>query len=63
MQETSIWAFIKGILYAVFCFLEIDKGLFNILFVFMILDTISGLLKVLKLEENGLMLKIDTIKL
>lgn len=58
MQEDSILAFLKGILYAAFCFLDIDMALFNILMIFMILDTISGLFKVLKLNKSDFSMKV-----
>lgn len=51
MEATNILAFVKGIIYTLFIFLDIDTSIFYILLIFMILDTISGVIKVLKIDK------------
>lgn len=51
-------SFLKGVFYTGFVFLEVDLSLFNILWVFMIIDTIVGLLKILKLDKSKFSMKI-----
>lgn len=51
-DKIAIIPFAKGLIYAGFAFLQIDKHLFNILLIFMILDTIAGLVKVLKVDKD-----------
>lgn len=46
----NILAFLKGLLYAIFIFLEINTGVFTILVVFMVLDSITGIGKILRID-------------
>lgn len=54
----NLLSFVKGVIYTAFVFLDIDHGLFNILWVFMIIDTISGLFKVLKIDKSKFSMKV-----
>lgn len=58
MFGDNLLSFMKGVIYTAFVFLDIDYALFNILWVFMIIDTISGLLKVLKIDKAKFSFKV-----
>ena len=54
----SFLGFLKGGLYTMFMFLDIDQGLFNILLVLMVVDTITGLMKVLRIDKTKFSFKV-----
>lgn len=51
-NNLHLLAFLKGILYTMFVFLEINTSVFSILVVFMVLDSVSGVAKILKIDKK-----------
>lgn len=49
-MKRDIWIEVKYLLYAAFVWLDVDLDIFKVLITFMIVDTISGVLKTLKMN-------------
>src|SRR5690606_13749751 len=54
----NVIGFLQGILYTVFVFLDINTSVFFILLLFMIFDSLTGVIKVLRINKEKFSFKI-----